>query len=156
MSPYALPSGEGKATWFLNTLVVEKAGAEQTGGTFSLTEQTLPPGFETPYHVHHAEDEAFYVVTGEVEFVGEAGTVKLGPGGYFYGPRNVPHGFRVAGEQTAKLLVWATPPGYEQFVVEYGEPAASATLPPPTAPDFARLAALGKKYRFDILGPLPR
>jgi uncharacterized cupin superfamily protein len=31
--------------------------------------QIAPPGHATPYHLHHIEDEAFYVLDGEYTFI---------------------------------------------------------------------------------------
>ena len=70
--PYALAREEGRAVWFLGTLVVVKATGEQTGGAFGLIDNLMPAGFAGPYHVHRNEDESFYVVEGEMTFyVGE-------------------------------------------------------------------------------------
>ncbi|MDQ3222079.1 MAG: hypothetical protein M3Q75_01170 [Gemmatimonadota bacterium] len=71
------------------------------------------------------------------------------------GPRDIPHGFRVEGTAPARLLLFATPAGFEQFVVELGEPAADWSSPPSAPPDMATLMAVAAKYRVDILGPLP-
>ena len=53
--------------WMLNTLMEIKAAAEDTGGTFTLIEQVVTPAGNPPVHVHHHEDESFYVLEGEVE-----------------------------------------------------------------------------------------
>jgi uncharacterized cupin superfamily protein len=44
--------------------MVIKAGAEETGGRFTLIEQVAPAGFRPPPHIHHNEDGAFYVLEG--------------------------------------------------------------------------------------------
>ncbi|CAA9529643.1 MAG: hypothetical protein AVDCRST_MAG73-813 [uncultured Thermomicrobiales bacterium] len=54
-----------------------------------------------------------------------------------------------------RLLLFATPAGFEQFVVELGEPVADWSSPPSAPPDMATLMAVAAKYRVDILGPLP-
>ena len=46
-----------------------KSTGESTNGAFGLIEQLIPAGFASPYHIHHLEDEAFYVLEGEVMFV---------------------------------------------------------------------------------------
>jgi len=55
--PYALARGEGQALWFLGAQTWVKANSAQTGGAFGLVEQVLSPGFASPWHVHHGEDE---------------------------------------------------------------------------------------------------
>jgi quercetin dioxygenase-like cupin family protein len=143
------------ALWFLGALTFVKATGESTRGAFGLIEQLFAPGFATPYHVHHLEDEAFYVLEGEVAFVLDGKWFKTGPGAYVYGPREIPHGFRVEGATPARILVWCTPAGFERFIVEMSEPASYRALPPPAPPDMAKLTALAAKYRIDIMGPLP-
>ncbi len=153
--PYALAREEGRALWFLGTLVIVKATGEQTGGTFGLIDNLMPAGFASPYHVHRNEDESFYVVEGEMTFyVGEE-RVKAGPGAYIFGPRGIPHGFRVEGSTPARMLFLAIPSGFEQFVEEVGEPAKELTLPPPEPPDMENLMILAEKHHIEILGPLP-
>jgi mannose-6-phosphate isomerase-like protein (cupin superfamily) len=69
LSSQSFTASEGPAFWFLNNLCVVKATTESTGGAFSMTHQISPPGSATPYHLHHVEDEAFYVLDGEYTFI---------------------------------------------------------------------------------------
>ena len=66
--PYVRTRPEGESLWFLGTLMTIKASRAETAGQFSLIEQVLPLGFAPPLHVHHAEDEAFYVLEGALTF----------------------------------------------------------------------------------------
>ena len=151
----ALGKEEGPALWFLNTLTIVKATSSQTGGAFGLIEQLAPVGAGSPYHVHRAEEESFYILEGELEFLSEGRRFVKGPGAYVFLPRDIPHGFRVVGDSTARFLVLTTPGGFEGFVTEMGEPASGLRLPEPSAPDMEKLGALAAKYRIEILGPLP-
>jgi quercetin dioxygenase-like cupin family protein len=155
LSIYALGKDEGQAVWFLNTLTFVKATANQTGNAFGLIEQVAPVGPASPYHVHRAEDETFYVLEGELEFISGERRLTGGPGAYVFLPRDIPHGFRVVGTSPARFLVLATPGGFEAFVIEMGQPASALTLPPPSAPNMDKLIALAAKHRIEILGPLP-
>jgi mannose-6-phosphate isomerase-like protein (cupin superfamily) len=139
----------------LGTLLIVKATGAQTGGAFGLVDNVLPAGFAGPYHVHRNEDESFYVVEGEMTFYVGGERVKAGPGAFVYGPRGVPHGFKVEGTVPARLLLLNTPAGFEGFPVEVGELAKELTLPPAEPPDMERLMALAAKYDIEILGPLP-
>ena len=48
---------------FLGCPTLMRSTGETTNGAFGLLEHwDVPPGFGTPYHVHRAEDEAFYVL----------------------------------------------------------------------------------------------
>jgi len=152
----ALGREEGQAFWFLNTLSFVKATAEQTGNAFGLVEQLAPVGPASPYHVHSAEDETFYVLEGKLEFVSGERRVTGGPGSYVFLPRRIPHGFSVIGTSPARFLVLVTPGGFEGFVIEMGQPASTLTLPPPSEPDMEKLIPLAAKYGIEILGPLPK
>jgi quercetin dioxygenase-like cupin family protein len=154
-SLYALGKGDGPAFWFFNELVVIKATAKQTGNAYALIEFLAPVGPASPYHVHRAEDEAFYVLEGQVEFISGERRQTGGPGSYVFLPRDIPHGIRVVGTSPARFLVLTTPGGFEGFVMEMGEPASALTLPTPSAPDMDKLITLAAKYRIEILGPLP-
>jgi len=152
-TPVNTLSRSESALWFLGTLTFVKSAGET--GAFCLIEQLLPPGFATPYHVHHLEDEAFYILEGELAVVSDSKWQKVGPGAYIFAPREIPHGIKVEGNSPARVLILCAPAGFEQFVIEMSEPAAQLTLPPPAAPDMAKLMALAAKYQIDILGPLP-
>src|SRR5438270_11692078 len=107
---YALAREEGQALWFLNTLTHVKATGEQTGGAFGLIEQIIPAGFASPYHLHHAEDETFYIVEGEATFISGERKIKATTGAYLFLPREIPHGFKV--DAPTRLLILATPAGF--------------------------------------------
>lgn len=153
--PYLLAPNEGEAIWFLGTLMTFKATGAQTGNSFSLIEQVLPPGFAPPLHVHHAEDEAFYLIDGTITFYCGEQTFSATAGSFIYLPKDIPHAFLVEGDKPARLLQLAAPTGFEYFHVEMGEPAPSRTLPPPGAPDIPKLLALAPKYNFEVVGPPP-
>jgi quercetin dioxygenase-like cupin family protein len=110
---------------FFGAPTVMRSAGETTDGHFCLIEHlTMPPGLASPYHVHHNEDEAFYVLEGTVAFLcGETWRV-AGPGTWVYGPREIPHGFRVIGTGPARMLLQCAPAGFERLVR-----ARSATLP---------------------------
>ena len=120
-----------------------------------MIDSVIPTGFESPYHVHHAEDESFYVTEGEVTFICDGRKLKVGPGAYVFGPREIPHGFRIEGTAPARMLFLTTPAGFERFILEMSEPATDLALPQPTPPDMEKLTTLAAKYKIDILGPLP-
>ena len=144
---------KGQAIWFLNTLTFVKATGKQTGGAYGLIEEICPVGSGSPYHMHHNEDETFYIVEGEVIFISGDRVIKATGGSFVFLPRNIPHGFRV--DAPTRLLLMNNPGGFEQFVVEGGEPAKELVLPPFGPPDMEKLMTLAAKYNVDILGPLP-
>jgi quercetin dioxygenase-like cupin family protein len=154
VAPIAFRAGEGEALWFLGQLVTIKSSSESTAGRVGVTETLAPRGSGSPLHVHHNEDEWFYVIEGELTFwVG--GQVITAPAGSFaYGPREVPHTFIVSSEQARFLLV-VEPAGFEGFVRALGQPAQEHVIPPPATepPDVAAMTALAAEYGIEILGP---
>ena len=156
LRPHSLSKEEGDAYWFLNGLATIKATTESTGGSFALVHQISPPGHGTPYHLHHAEDEAFYVLDGESTFFCEGKKTVLSPGGYIFMPHGIPHGIRNDGPTPATILILAMPgTGFMGMMKEMGEPTTQRTLPTPKPPDMEKLTRLCAKYSIDILGPLP-
>lgn len=135
--------------FFLGLPTVLRATGQTTGGAFGLVEHlTMPPGFASPYHTHHLEDEAFYVLEGRMAFVCDGEWVTGGPGTYVFGPRGRAHGFTVIGDTPSRMLLLCSPGGFEQFVVDLSEPA-------PAPPDMAKLMAVAATYQIDVHGPLP-
>ena len=139
----------GLPTWI-------KAGRAETGGALSLVEQLIPAGFESPWHVHHDEDESFYIIDGQVTVVVEDRVVTLGAGDYAFGPRGIAHGFRVTGAGDARLLLMTTGGAFAQFIHESSDPADDPTIGSPAESDLGRLLAAAERNGISILGPMPR
>jgi hypothetical protein len=95
------------------------------------------------------------VLEGEITVYVGGEKIKAEPGTWVYGPRKVPHGFRIGGDSPARVLLLYTPAGFEQYFAEVGEPARELTLPPAEPPNMERLMSVSPKYGLDILGPLP-
>lgn len=154
VAPIALQQDEGEALWFLGFLVTIKASSETTDGRVAVMEHLAPRGAGTPLHVHHNEDEWFYVTEGELTFWVGGQVITATAGSFVYGPRDIPHTFAVTSEQARFLLV-TEPAGLERFVRAGSEPAHTLTIPAPPSdpPDPAQLAALAGNYGMEILGP---
>src|ERR671917_2687726 len=147
LRPVAVGTDEGEARWWFESLAVIKATAADTGGQMAIIEVTEPPGAEAPLHVHHREEEGFWLLEGSATFeVGDT-TIEAHAGDYLFGPRDIPHRYTV-GPTGCRMLFIMTPGGFEDFVIATSEPAASRTLPPLSEeePDFERLAAMAQAY----------
>jgi quercetin dioxygenase-like cupin family protein len=136
--------------WFLGTQVWPRAASAETGTRLGVIEQIVPPGLGSPYHVHRHEDEAFYVLEGEIRFFSDGGSQVLGPGGLVFLPRGMAHGYRTEGDVPSRSLVVSAPAGFESFVAEM-----STAEPPDGPPDMDALMAAAGRYGIVILGPLP-
>jgi mannose-6-phosphate isomerase-like protein (cupin superfamily) len=153
LEPMATRSGEGEARWWFAALAEIKVTAEQTGGLLSIIEITERPNEEGPLHVHHREDEGFWILDGDVTFEVGGTTIHASAGDFAFGPRGVPHRYTV-GADGCRMLYIMTPGGFEDLVREMSVPAESRTLPPPSdeEPDWAMVAAVAKAHGCELLG----
>ncbi len=146
--------GDGEHLWFFGGLTTIKADGSDTGDRVLVTEQLAPRGSGSPLHVHHNEDEWFYVLDGELTIWVGGETIEAGAGGFVFAPRDVPHTFLVSSEQARFLLV-TEPAGFEGFIRGLAVPAASREIPPaPTAPpDMEPVMRAAAEHGLEILGP---
>jgi mannose-6-phosphate isomerase-like protein (cupin superfamily) len=148
-------SGEGRSLWVLGELYTFKVVGEDTDTAFALWEQTTPPETGPLPHIHHAEDESFYVLEGELEFMAEGGTIRATAGSFVYVPKGALHTFKNVGTVPARFLAMVAPAGFEKFFEEIGEPATDKSTPPVPegTPDVERLVATAAKYNCEVPPP---
>jgi quercetin dioxygenase-like cupin family protein len=152
-TPFLLRKGEGQSVWSLGGRFTMKVSDADAGGRFALVEVLAFRATEPPLHVHHNEDEAWYVLDGKMTFyVGDA-TLEAAAGSFVFAPSGIAHTFTVDQEPT-RVLVFASPAGFERFAVELGEPATSDKPPVGLAvpgPDV--LAPVAERYGIEVVGP---
>jgi len=151
---YSLGDKEGEAYWFVGALLQRKAGGAETEGKFALLDQTMPPGYRVPRHIHVNEDEAWYLLEGSMTFFCGEHVIEASKYGWVFAPRGIPHTFKV-GSEGARALTLAFPSSFADFVAEMGEPAPQLTVPPPAPVDPHRLAQVAHRYGIEIVGPPP-
>jgi quercetin dioxygenase-like cupin family protein len=140
--------GEGRSLWVLGELVTYKTSGERTGGAYSLFEVVSRPGAGSPPHIQHQE-EAFWVLEGEYEFLIEGRTFTASAGTLIYVPKGTLHAHTNLGEEVSRMLVTQTPGGLcEHFFEEVGKPAdgPSSAAPAPTPEEPQKMVELGRKY----------
>jgi quercetin dioxygenase-like cupin family protein len=154
--PYRLTPGEGLAdVWWKTGRVTVKVTGAETGNPNTQNEVVDPRGGGTPVHVHHNEDETFYVLEGELTFLVGDERIDVTAGDFLFAPRDIPHAYVVRSERS-RLLSTISPAGIEQLFVSLGTPVAGAE--PPTEmvmPPMPEMAALFAGYGAEILGPPP-
>ena len=134
-SRFSGPQGrEADATEILAT-------RERTGGALGLFRQTIPPKSGPPTHIHRAEDEFFYVVSGEFNFKLGDGIVSVPARSIVFVPRGTVHTFQNVGTEPGVLLVGVTPGGLEKLFEERQGADTETNL------------ALTKKHNVEIVGP---
>ena len=155
LEPAAVRKNEGEARWWFGCLAEIKATVADTGGQMSIVETTWGPGAEAPLHVHHRDDEGFWVLDGDVTFEVGGTTIAASAGDYAFGPRDIPHRFTV-GDTGCRMLFLLVPGGIEDLILATSEPAPSRTVPPPpenepTPEEMARLKATIKEFGYELL-----
>jgi len=110
---------------------------KDTGGAYCLLDLSVAPGLGVPRHTHTREDEAYFVVSGELEaIVGDEGfTLKAGD--TLMAPRNIPHRLRNSGEIDNHYLIMFSPSGFEDFLIATSVPAPDNAVAPTEPPAVA-------------------
>jgi len=146
---YWLPSGEN---------VGFVATGQNTAGQFSLFDFSLQPGTGPSPHIHHNEDEAFYILDGNVSFqMHDDESFTATPGTFLYLPKEHIHSFRDLGPTSARFLDIAVPSGIDNLFAALGSPATGTSPPPPPPLDptfFANLSATSSHYGVDLANSL--
>jgi quercetin dioxygenase-like cupin family protein len=151
-SGYALTAEDADALWFLDTRMTVLAGGDQTRGGFTFLEWEAPEGFGPPRHIHHQEEEASYLLDGEMTVQCGDREWTAGPAGFVFLPRGIPHAFVVTRGPARGLQITA-PSGFERFIAELGRPADRPGLPDGMPPDIAALSEAGNRYGYETVGP---
>ena len=126
--PFELNYQQGKPYWMVDILWVVLAEEATTNGNFSLMWQLCPKGSGPGPH-YHDQDEGFFVNEGEITYLAAGEQLIAKTGSFVWIPRGTVHSFRVDSE-TATLLNFYTPAGFEQTIMQGGIPAQAFTLPP--------------------------
>ncbi len=143
---------EADARWWFGSLAIIKATATSTGGQFTIIDITEAPGAEAPLHVHHHEDEAFWILEGDVTFDVGGTILEARVGDCLFAPRGIPHRYSV-GPSGCRMLFIFTPGGFEDLLRATSEPAGDLSVPPPPTemPDMARISAIICQHGSELL-----
>jgi quercetin dioxygenase-like cupin family protein len=149
-----VPPGEGKKLWIADELMTFVISGEDTGGKYALTDSTVPPQGEVPPHIHHREDEAFWVLEGELEVLVGEDKIGASAGSFVHLPRGVIHTYKNVGATSARFLTLMVPAGLEKFFEEVGKPGTDLSTPPPFGEeDVEKLLAVAPNYGAEIPPP---
>jgi quercetin dioxygenase-like cupin family protein len=111
---------------------------EMTAGRSATLTQVSPPGGGPPPHSHTYEDETFFVLEGEYEFLADGQWLKAEPARAIQAMRGSVHTFRNVGAAPGKMLVFVTPSGMEKYLEEI----SSLSMPE----DLSKLLAISERY----------
>jgi len=144
-----------RSVWYSGWLITFLATAEDTQGKFALIEAVARKGNVPPPHIHHREEETFYVLEGEMTFSVGGQTIKATPGTMVCLPRDVPHSFVIDSEQ-GRALILLTPAGLEGLFKEFSVPAPAMTLPPQAEVPYSeiqRMIEVSPRYGLEYVLP---
>lgn len=125
------------------------------GGKISVAECRTLPGAGAPPNRHAGDDECFYVLSGQYEFVLDGKAEVRGQGALVKVPNGRPHHFTNVGKEEARMLIITWPGrGHDGFFSGVGEPLPSgtSTFPAPKSPpDLPAIKAVAKANGIELL-----
>jgi quercetin 2,3-dioxygenase len=125
-----------------NQIAYKVSAQDTNGGLFMFEQVSLRKG-GPPRHLHHRQEEWFYVMEGEYVFEVGQERMRLRPGDSLLAPRQVPHVWAYVGDGAGKILIGFQPAGkMETFFQE----AANIS-------DFAADEKLYRDCEMEIVGP---
>jgi mannose-6-phosphate isomerase-like protein (cupin superfamily) len=137
-----LAPGQGEVIEVVGDRVVVKATAEDTDGAYTVLEVTVQPDAGPPPHIHHREDETFYVLQGTFVFhIGDRRVI-ANEGSFLQAPRGLPHRFVNVGGHVGRLLVVVKPGGFERFLRELSKVAPG---------DLPAMQAVARKHGLEFV-----
>jgi mannose-6-phosphate isomerase-like protein (cupin superfamily) len=140
-----LASGEGR-TLPLGGVdrVIWKAVSADTNGQYAMMELWTGPGSGSPLHVHHNEDESFFILEGTLTIWLGDEVVEATPGTFVLVPRDVVHAFRNRGSEMMRALVTMSPGGLEAFF--------EIVCGPDSPRDADGFAAVARRFGLEFFG----
>ncbi|MFJ6895674.1 cupin domain-containing protein [Streptomyces hokutonensis] len=147
-----VPADAGVSRWVFGDTYTAKLTGQLTNGSLGLVEASVPPGGGPVGHTHAHEDEIFYLLSGELEFLSGERTFTAGPGDVVFIPRTVHHRFRNAGIRPASMLFMYTPGGAEGIFIEGGDEPEAGKAAQMWGPErLPQLADLLVKYGVEVV-----
>lgn len=123
-----------------------KVTSEDTEGACTVLELNELPRSGPFQHVHHREDEWYYVLSGEFIFKADGAEFSLVTGGSIWLPRGIPHVWANTAATEGKLILMCQPGGFEKFFDEVGNVPMNKKSPD-------TMKELMAKYGMEMLGP---
>lgn len=119
MSAIVLKPGEGRTISLGSLQMVVQEDGTHTRGTLGIAEFEVPPHAPTPPpHIHHAHEEGFYILEGELEFLAGTQSVRASQGTLVMVPIGAVHTFSNPTDKPARFLNTFTPPLYIGYFEE--------------------------------------
>ena len=127
---WALGPSDAPAFWNVGTYWRLLSTDATTAGRSTTFEELCPPGVVAPPHVHDNEEEAFFVLEGNLVFLLDDQEIEAPPGSYVHIAPGTLHGFR-CDSPVGRVFNTLAPGGFDHGINENGIPAPRVVLPPP-------------------------
>lgn len=155
-----VPAGTGPMYWGPGDQVTFLVTGAESGGSCFILEGLAAPGGGPPPHIHHFEDESFYILEGTITLQAGGQTIHAKPGDFVHVPRGTVHSLKNEGSTPARALVVITPAGpagMQRFFEEAFDPAKDRSgSPPPVTEDLIRrMAAAAARNGLEMVRPQP-
>jgi quercetin dioxygenase-like cupin family protein len=152
---FARAHGAGEYIAIAGDLYEVKATGAETDGKYATFDAVVPPGGGPPPHIHHNEDEAFYVIEGEMTFITQGKEVVAGPGTAIHLPRNIAHNFQNRSDKPVRMLIQVFPAGCENYFRKAGYVVTDLNnIPNTLTPEaIGRLIEYAPEFGLEILVP---
>ena len=125
-----IPADTGEAYWVMGGMFTYLVtGAESAGNYFTLIVDVGPEAGPPP-HIHHLEDEQFYVLDGQLTYSVGDQILEVRTGDFIHIPRGTVHSFK-NGSKPSRLLATFAPAGIEGFFREVGDRVDDRLKSPP-------------------------
>jgi quercetin dioxygenase-like cupin family protein len=119
--------------------------AAHSGGAYAVAEQEVRPGNGAPPHIHHNEEESFYVLEGSFSVLLGDQVHSLQAGDFVHIPRGAIRGFTNVGSSNGRVLILHVPGSAAGFYIGMGK------LPFP--PKLEDIAALASQHGIEMVMP---
>jgi mannose-6-phosphate isomerase-like protein (cupin superfamily) len=149
------PAADQPAYWIADHRMTVLIPGEQTNNAYTVLEALVVPGGGPPPHIHHRENELFYVLDGDITIFAGEQTVRASAGTCVHIPVGTVHTFRNEGGGPARMVIMYAPAGFEKYFSIAGTPASHGdeTAPPVAQETVERLWAYAAQFNLEILPP---
>lgn len=149
------PTADKPAYWMADHRMTVLIPGEQTNNAYTVLEMLIVPGGGPPPHIHHREDELFYVLDGDITILAGEQTVRARPGTCVHVPAGAVHTFKNEGSRPGRLIIMYAPAGFENYFATVGTPAThdDEMAPPVTQEALERFQAYAAQFHLEIILP---
>jgi quercetin dioxygenase-like cupin family protein len=147
------PADTGPCYWGPGDRYTFLVTGAQSNGAYFIMEGIIPPGGGPPLHIHHREEECFYLLEGVIEITLGEKKFNATAGDFIQIPRGTIHKFQNVGSTTARMLLIFSPAGMDKYFEETLEPVQdrSAAIPPISEAVIARLVNAGPRHGLEFV-----